>query len=187
MRTRSPALPLALVLLSLSACRHAPPSGAHDAAAHAWVSRSDANARLLLEVQARFAPEQAARLGMAGLDDRISDFSPGHRERHRQAVREALVQLEARRAAEKDPLVAQDLAILVQAAQRDIRGDELAERLQVPYYNLPPLVFSSVRALLDDQVDPARRPAALARVRTYAGLEPGATPLAQLGEPEPPE
>jgi uncharacterized protein (DUF885 family) len=184
MRTRSPALPLAVVLLSLSGCRHAPPSGAHAAAAPTWVSRSDENARLLLEVQARFAPEQAARLGVTGLDDRISDFSPGHRERHRQAVREALAQLEVRRAAEKDPLVAQDLAILVQAAQRDIRGDELAERLQVPYYNLPRLVFSSVRALLDDQVEPARRPAALARVRKYAGLEPGTTPLAQLAEAE---
>src|SRR5258708_11922931 len=126
MRTRSPALPLALVLLPLSACRHAPPSGAHDAAAHAWVSRSDANARLLLEVQARFAPEQAARLGMAGLDDRISDFSPGHRERHRQAGRDALVPPEARRAAAKDPPVAQDPAIPVQAAQRAIPGDHPA-------------------------------------------------------------
>src|SRR5258708_5752748 len=132
MRTRSPALPLALVLLSLSACRHAPPSGAHDAAAHAWVSRSDANARLLLEVQARFAPEQAARLGMAGLDDRISDFSPGHRERHRQAVREALVQLEARRAAGKDPPGAQDLPLPGHAGQRDPRGGELAARLPGP-------------------------------------------------------
>src|SRR5438132_482641 len=64
------------------------------------------------------------------------------------------------------------------------RQYQRAERREVPYYNLPRLIFFSVRSLLDPQIDPARRPAALARVRRYAGLEPGTTSIIQLAERE---
>ena len=84
---------------------------------------------------------------------------------------ETVSELESRRKAEQDPQVAQDLAILLDAARRQLRGSELYERLTVSYYALPRLVFGSVRGLLDEQVATERRPAALVRVRKYAGLE----------------
>ncbi len=200
---RMPARCAAAALLALVACNHAQPAptpasttapqagtaaqaGATPAAAgdRSWIGRSNENAKILLAVQARFAPEQAARVGQPGLDDRITDLTPGHQERQRQATREALVKIEDLRRAEKDPLVAQDLAILADAARKTIRGSELSERLEVPYYNLARLVFFSVRSLLDPQIDPARRPAALARVRKYAGVEPGTTSIVQLAQRE---
>jgi uncharacterized protein (DUF885 family) len=182
-------------LLALAACNHAQPApttsespaaAASPAASgdRSWIARSNENAKILLAVQARFSPEQAARLGQAGLDDRITDLTPGHDERLRKATGEALAKIEELRRTEKDLLVAQDLAILVDAARKTIRGSELSERLEVPYYNLPRLVFFSVRSLLDPQIEPARRPAALARVRKYAGLEPGTTSIVQLAEHE---
>ena len=177
----------AVAFAALAGCAAAPPVGAPGAAradakagSKDWVARSNHNAQVLLEVQARFSPEQAARTGVTGLDERVSDFTPGHLQRRRDAVRAALVTLEARALGEADPLVAQDLAILILAAKRDIRGSELSERLAVPYVNLPRLVFGSMRSLLEPQVDAARRPAALARVRKYAGLESGTTPVATL-------
>ena len=184
MRTFSAAL-----LLALAACNHAQPAPTRSETAPAspdrsWISRSNENAKILLAVQARFAPEQAARLGQPGLDDRITDLSPGHQERLRKATGEALAKIEELRRAEKDPLVAQDLAILADAAGKTIRGSELSERLEVPYYNLARLIFFSVRSLLDPQIEAARRPAALARVRKYAGLEPGTTSIVQLAERE---
>jgi Bacterial protein of unknown function (DUF885) len=178
----------AAALLALAACNHAQPaptrSESPTTSDRSWIARSNEDAKILLAVQARFAPEQAARLGQPGLDDRITDLTPGHQERLRQATGEALAKIEELRRTEKDPLVAQDLAILADASRKTIRGSELSERLEVPYYNLARLVFFSVRSLLDPQIDPARRPAALARVRKYAGLEPGTTSVVQLAERE---
>ncbi|HEY2031921.1 MAG TPA: DUF885 family protein, partial [Myxococcales bacterium] len=163
-------------------------SGSASAAApsgqdRAWIERSNQNAKIVLDVQARFAPEFAARQGVTGVDDQISDFKPGHHERQRAAIQAALSQLEQKKTAENDPLVRQDLEILVDAAKRQIEGSELHERLQVPYYNLPRLVFSSTRALLDKQVSPDRYPAALVRVRKYAGQDGGPS-IVQLAEAE---
>jgi hypothetical protein len=199
MRTFAPA---AALLLFAAACNHAQPAPTPAATApqastaappaatstasrgRSWIARSNENAKILLAVQARFQPEQAARVGQPGIDDRITDLAPGHQERLRKATAEALARIEELRRAEKDPLVAQDLAILADAAQKTIRGSELSERLEVPYYNLARLVFFSVRSLLDPQIEPARRPAALARVRKYAGLEPGTTSIVELAERE---
>src|SRR5438128_2042361 len=97
----------AAALLALAACNHSQPTP--DAAAYrtttaaqpgatgadrSWIARSNENAKILLAVQARFAPEQAARLGQPGLDDRITDLSPGHQERLRKATGEALARFE---------------------------------------------------------------------------------------------
>jgi Bacterial protein of unknown function (DUF885) len=186
----------AATLLALAACNHAQPAptsveptasaakGQAPATDRSWISRSNENAKILLDVQARFNPEQAARVGLTGLDDRITDLAPGHQERLRKATGEALARIEELRRTEKDPLVAQDLAILADAARKTIRGSELSERLEVPYYNLARLIFFSVRSLLDPQIEASRRPAALARVRKYAGLEPGTTSIVELAERE---
>ncbi|GAC1347702.1 MAG: DUF885 domain-containing protein [Myxococcales bacterium] len=186
-RRRLAAGGLGAALGLLLSCAHAAPSSAPapvPAGARDWIARSNQNAQLLLDVQARFRPEQAARLGVAGFDDRVFDAAPGHRERLRAAYRQALAELRTRQKGERDALVAQDLAILIDAAEREIRGSELAEKLEVQYLPLPRLLFGSLRALLDPQVAAERRPAALARVRKYAGLEPGTTPVVQLAEAE---
>jgi len=176
--------PLAIAAL-LFACSHAAaPPAPRPVSGGDWIARSDQNAQLLLEVQARFAPELAAKTGVAGIDDRISDFTPGYRERTRAALRQAISALEDRRKSETDPNVSEDLVILIDAAGRQIQGSELQEKLQVPYTNIARLIFTSVRALLDPQIAPERRPAALARVRKYAGLEAGYTPSVQLVEAE---
>ena len=192
-------LPFAPVLLFALSCSHpqAPstaPASAPDAAAasaarpaahdRGWIARSNENAQLLLALQARFQPEGAARQGIPGLDDRISDFTPGHRQRLREATREVQAELEKRLAAERDPLVAQDLQILVDATRRQIKGSELREKLTVSYYTVPLIVFGSMRALLDPQIAAERRPAALIRLRKYLGMEGGQAPVVQLAEAE---
>ena len=170
----------------LFACSHGAPAPTHASAASRrdWIARSNQNSQILLDVQAQYAPEFAARTGVSGIDDRISDLSPGHRERQREAVRKALATLRQKQQGEQDPDVSEDLAILVDAAERQIRGSELHEKLEVPYLNLPRMIFGSVRSLLDAQVAKERRPAALVRVRKYAGLEPGTAPAVQLVEAE---
>ena len=176
----------------LFACSHAAPAPApaptparaSASTSREWIARSNQNAQVLLDVQAKYAPEFAARTGVSGIDERISDFTPGHRERQREGIRQALATLKERQQGERDPEVSEDLAILVDAAQRQIRGSELHEKLEVPYSNLPRMIFGSIRSLLDPQIAKERRPAALARVRKYAGLDPGTAPVVELVEAE---
>jgi len=145
-----------------------------------WVVRSNQNAEVLLKVFARFSPEGAAQIGVEGLDEEIVDLKPGVQERGRRASQEAAEDLKKRLGVEKDPLVRQDLEILVKAAEFFVRGSELREKYDVPYYNVVQTVFLGIRGLLDDQVPEARRKSALVRLRRYAGMEPGYTPITVL-------
>ena len=51
---------------------------------------------------------------------------------------------------------------------------------EVPFINASAVVFEGLRGLLDDQVAPKRRAAALVRLRKYAGVEPGTRPFTEL-------
>ena len=62
----------------------------------------------------------------------------------------------------------------------DLAGQELSEKLELPYYDLNRLVFHSLRGLLDERVAAERRPAALERLKRYAGLAEGYEPIALL-------
>jgi len=148
-----------------------------DAEAPGWVARSNDNAQILLKIMAKYSPEGAARLGVQGLDEQVTQLGADRRERTKADMHAAAEELKRRLAAEKDPLVVQDLHILIKSAEDSINGQELRERLDVPYFNIPEMVFTGIRALLDDQVPQERRQAALVRLRKYAGLEAGYEPL----------
>ncbi len=147
-----------------------------------WILRSDENTKVLLDVMARLEPEEAASLGITGLDDRISDFAPGSEQRWRAAVTAAAETLQQRLAGETDADVKQDLRILIGSIERDLRGEALHEKLLLPYRNVTHTIFRGMRSLLDDQMEPERRPAALARLRKYTGIDPGYTPMTSLAE-----
>jgi len=142
------------------------------------MDRSDENARILLDVGTEFEPERASALGIESGDERTFDLSEGFRARHVAALLAAKTKLDARRAAETDPLVAQDLSILLRSADLQRREIELTDKTTVPSYAVARMVFGGLKTLLDDQIAPARRVRALARLRRYAGLTPGSTPVA---------
>jgi hypothetical protein len=170
------------VFLLLASMNAQQPVSTAPLVAHAWVERSNQDAQVLIKVTARFNPEAASRLGASGLDEQIVDLRPKFLEREREALRQAQGQFERRLAEEKDPAVRQDLEIMIKAAKRQMRESELEQKYELLYVNLPELVFQGTRALLDDQVAPKRRPAALVRLRKYTGMEPGTTPIVQLAE-----
>jgi hypothetical protein len=157
-------------------------AAASSAAAPSWIERSNENARVLLDILARFSPESAGRFGVEGLDEEVSMLPLDRTERQLEAVGAALAELERRRAAEQDPAVAQDLEILLSEA-REMQEDFALERRHfLPVLDLPQLLFQGLRALLDDRVAKERHPAALVRLRKYAGIEPGTTPIAAQAE-----
>jgi len=113
------------------------------AAAPAWVARSNEHAKVLLDVTARFNPEFAGRTGVEGLDAEVLDLKPQLFERQQKAQKDALAELKKRDAAEADPLVKRDLAILIEAARQAIDGGELNRKLLIPYANVPQIVISN--------------------------------------------
>jgi uncharacterized protein (DUF885 family) len=148
----------------------------------AWVEKSNQNAQLLLNVVARYAPEGAGSLGVSGLDEKITIPDVHNRERARKETAEVLKVFKERLAKEEDPLVKQDLEILIEAGQKNIRASEAYEKLMLPYLNAGQTIFSGMRGLLDDQISPERRPSALVRLKRYSGVEDGYTPTTVLAE-----
>ncbi|HEY3457698.1 MAG TPA: DUF885 domain-containing protein [Bryobacteraceae bacterium] len=147
-----------------------------------WIARSNENAKLLLSVEARYAPEGAGSLGVSGLDEQISVPAPDLAERARRDTEKALQTLRSRLASEQDPLVKQDLEILIQAGERDNRLSLAEEKYLLPYQNISRTIFFGIHSLLDDQIAPERRKAAVVRLRRYAGLEAGYTPITVRAE-----
>ena len=162
----------------------APTAAPVAAPSESWIARSNENARLLLDCMTRSEPEGAARLGVDGHDDEIIDLREGHEARLRACTSAARGELENRAKTETDARAAQDLAILAGAAALAVKTSTVVEKHEVPFYNLGEIVFEGLRALLDDQIAPARRPAAVARLRRYTGLEPGTQPLVDLARAE---
>ncbi len=157
------------------------PLAAQDAAQDAgdWVARSDANSAVLMEVFAKFSPEAAGQFGVDGLDEEVSQLPLDLNDQVNAMVEGVLVELRKRLAMETHPAVRQDLEILIDAAKQQIEGTEITDKYELPYFNLPQTIFQGIRALLDDQVSAERRLAALVRLRRYAGLEEGYTPIAE--------
>jgi hypothetical protein len=162
-----------LFLLSLGAFAQTPP---------AWVARSNQNAQLLIDINARYSPEGAGASGVEGLDERVMVMAPDMPARARADLKAASKELQSRLASEQDPPVRQDLQILIASADLGARQSEINERHMLTYFNVAGLVYSGVSGLLQDQVAEARRPAALVRLRKYTGLEPGYTPISLQAE-----
>lgn len=147
-----------------------------------WIAQSNAHTQVLLQAAAQLNPESSSRQGLPGYDEKIVDLDPGVDERTRTLFTAARDELVKRAAAATHPLVKQDLDILIQAANNQIQSNDLSARLEMPYVNVPQVVFGGIVGLLDDQVDAVHRPAALVRLRKYTGLEAGTKPLTELAK-----
>src|SRR5438477_11194677 len=151
-------------------------------AAPAWVERSNQNTRSVLQSEAEFAPEFHARLVVEGFDEKIVDLKPGVFERTRAVERKILAELESRLTKESDPLVKQDLEILIKAEKDNIKGSLINEKYELPYFNVARTVFLGQRSLLDEQIPAERQRKALVRLKRYAGQVAGYTPVTKLAE-----
>src|SRR5258706_12570918 len=149
-------------------------------AAEPWIERSDRNSAIVIELQGAFSPESTSELGVDRFDTAVLDLGPENAKRYDAAAGRALELLSARRKAESDPKVRQDLDILFDAVESKRQTRALEYRLLVPYFDLSKHVFQGLQVLLDARNGESRRRNALQRLRRYAGMEPGSAPLADL-------
>ncbi len=167
--------PHCLVALAAALCL-SPSAGA---AERAWLERSDRNSAMVFETLGAFQPEVMSTLGVERFDGAVLDLEPAPVERFDAAARRVLRRLAERKKAESDLKVREDLDILIDAVRRMRHTRNLEYRLLVPYFDLPKQVFEGLQVLLDARNPESRRASALQRLRAYAGMEPGAKPIAQ--------
>lgn len=166
-------LPMAALIVSI-------PASAKDAPA--WVAKSDAYTRQLMEAEAQFSPENASQAGLEQYDGLAMDLGPNLTQRYVAAEKAQLSKFQAAMATETDPQIKQDLQILMDSINQSIEGTELSDRLTLDWTDVPELVFGNLNGLLDDQVSPERRQKAKDLLERYTGLYPGSTALTELAK-----
>jgi len=143
----------------------------------AWIARSNEYANLLIDIEKKHSPESASHDGLKQYDELISVATHEDDVAENEENRAALAKLKAALTQERDKYVKQDLEIMIHSVELGLRGHQYSEDHLVPYRNASAEVFQGIQVLLDDQVSADRRPAAVVRLRKYAGIEAGFTPL----------
>lgn len=150
------------------------------AAEPAWVTKSNANAKLLLNVVAKYSPEGAGSLGVDGLDEQITDFSRDQFEPSNKDTRAVIAELEKRLKAETDSKIKQDLEILITTARDQIRSNTLQRKHLMPFTDLTQMLFGVMRQTLDPRIPKERQKSLVVRMEKYAGLAKGYRPVTEL-------
>jgi len=150
------------------------------AAEPAWVTKSNENAKVLLNVLAKYSPEGASNLGVDGYDEQITDMSRDQFEANNRDLRAAIAELQKRMRSETDSKVKQDLQILIDKAQDSIKTNTLQRKYFMPFDDLTGMIFGVVRSTLDPRIPKARQQTLLVRLDKYAGLAKGYRPVAEL-------
>ncbi|MCJ9429488.1 DUF885 domain-containing protein [Kordiimonas marina] len=151
-------------------------------AEESWVEKSNAYSQQLLQLLAKYNPEQATMVGVASADADVEDLRPHVLERQTADAEKIIAKLKVAMTKETDPSLKQDLAIMVDALEDGITSEKLHNRVEIPYYNLPQTIYSGFRSLLGPGSDKSRHEKAVLRLKRYAGLVEGYTPIVQLAE-----
>ena len=146
----------------------------------AWVERSNTYTNMMLEVEFAHAPERGSRQGLARFDERISQPTLADQQARRRELEAGLAKVDAAAPREPDKRVREDLAILHKAFDLEFRREDYELQHEVPFLNASAQIFEGLHGLLDDQVAAERRPAALVRLRRYAGAETGYEPFTEV-------
>ena len=146
----------------------------------AWIAASNNYTNLLLQVQIKHHPELGSNQGLSEYDTQIAQPTLADEDKERAETQAILAKLKAVLAQEKQKEVAQDLQIVIRRIELQFREDDFQRAHDVPFLNASGAVFGGLRILLDEQTANERRTAAVARIRKYAGLEPGYTPLTEI-------
>lgn len=162
---------LAIALLSLPVCAEAPAD---------WVAASNKYTNMLVAVEMKHHPEMGSNQGLSQFDTGVSQPTLADEDQERQETEAVLATFKSAVAQQKQKEVAQDLEIVIRAIQLQFREMDFDRAHKVDFLNASQQVFRGLQILLDEQTPGERRPAAVVRIRKYAGLEPGYKPLAEI-------
>jgi uncharacterized protein (DUF885 family) len=145
-----------------------------------WIAISNDYANLVIQVEFKHDPEAASRQGLSEFDNKISQPTLADEDQERQETAAVLVKLKTASAEKQRKEVEQDLQIMIRKVELDFKQEDFARAHEVPFLNASAIVFEGLRILLDEQTSSDRRPAAVVRIREYAGLEPGYKSITEI-------
>jgi hypothetical protein len=169
-----------LVLILAAAFSNFPLASQTAPAAPSWVAVSNAYTNKLLAVEMKHRPESGSDQGLSQYDLLASQPTLADEDQERRETAAVLEELKSAVAQQKEKPVEQDLQIVIRKVELRFRQQDYERAHRVPFLNASGLVFSGLHALLDEQTPTERRPAAVVRIREYAGLEPGYQPLTDI-------
>jgi uncharacterized protein (DUF885 family) len=169
-----------LSFLLIAAICSSPAFAAEKVEVPAWIASSNRYTNQLLAVEMKHNPEEGSNEGLSEFDPRVSQPTLADEDQERQENEALIAKLKSVLATEKQKEVAQDLQIVIRSVELDFRRQDYVRAHKVPFLNASGIVFRGLRILLDDQTPGERRPAAVIRIRKYAGLEPGYKPLVEI-------
>src|SRR5262249_9631807 len=138
-----------------------------------WIGASNKFADELIQVTFRHHPEAASQQGLREFDTKASQPTLADEDQERKETEAVLARLKKAAAEKQQKDVAQDLQIMIRRTDLAFRRQDFYRAHEVFYINASGAVFGGLQSLLDEQTPADRRPAAVIRIREYAGLEPG--------------
>ena len=145
-----------------------------------WIAASNKYTNLLLAVEMKHTPEVGSNEGLSQFDNEVSQPTLADEDQERQETEAVVSTFKSAVGQQKQKEVAQDLQIMIRTVELQFREHDFARAHKVDFLNASQTVFRGLRILLDEQTPAERRPAAVVRIRKYAGMEPGYKPLADI-------
>ncbi|BAV06544.1 Uncharacterized conserved protein, DUF885 familyt [Filimonas lacunae] len=145
-----------------------------------WIAASNRYTSLLLDIDKKYSPEFGSAQGLAEYDTLISVPSLLNDLKQRSERSKMIDSLQKLFLQERDPMVKQDLAILIRQTELNIKLLDFDLNRKVPLYNPTEAVFDGIKVLLDDQTPIERRAAAIVRLKKYAAQGIVSRPLASI-------
>jgi len=128
----------------------------------------------------KHAPELGSNEGLSEFDTEVSQPTLADEDQERKETEAVVATFKSAVGQQKQNEVAQDLQIMIRTVELQFRKLDFERAHKVDFLNASQTVFRGLRVLLDEQTPAERRPAAVVRIRKYAGLEPGYKPLAEI-------
>jgi uncharacterized protein (DUF885 family) len=149
-------------------------------AGQSWVEVSNSYTNMILAIEMKHNPESGSFEGLSQFDTKISQPTLADEDQERHETQAVLEKLKAAAARPQQEEVEQDLQIIIRRIELELKKQDFERAHEVPFFNASDIVFNGIFILLDEQTPAERRPAALARIREYAGLETGYQAIAEI-------
>lgn len=166
--------------IAMAQAKSAQQTSTANGSAQNWIAISNGYAKQLTDVAFQYHPEAGSQQGLSQYDSKVGQPTLADEDRERADTEAVLVKLKAAAAEKQQTGVAEDLQIMISRVELNFKMQDYQRAHEVPFLNASQFVFVGLHSLLDVQTPSERRPAAVVRIREYAGLEPGYTPITEI-------
>jgi hypothetical protein len=160
---------LAIAILTCCICIAIAPGTPVTAKSPDWIVRSNEFAKSLSKaIKAEDCQKKLA------VSENLQEINPAFRACRQKSVYNAVQILEHKLSQVKNPELHLDLEILLKFGRQRLQLYKLHDKYQVPYADLSKVILDNLKATLDETKSPSQQQQIiLAKLKQYAGLEPG--------------